>query len=101
MPVTVIAGPDELRSAVGRHLGRSPWTTVSPERVRLFTSAVSGADEPADELTAVPLDLIPGHLALALTNQFLPEIVEVRGFSMGVNTGTGQIAFGPPAPVGS
>lgn len=96
MPVTVIAGPDELRSAVGRHLGRSPWTTVSPERVRLFTSAVSD-----DDPTAAPPDLVPGLLALALTNQFLPEIVEVRGFSMGVNTGTGQITFGPSAPVGS
>ncbi|MEX2626072.1 MAG: MaoC family dehydratase [Ilumatobacteraceae bacterium] len=101
VPVTVIDGPDELSSAVGRHLGRSPWTTVSPERVHLFMSAVSGVDEPDDEPTAVPLDLVPGLLALALTNQFLPEIVEVRGFSMGVNTGTGRITFGPSAPVGS
>lgn len=97
MPATVLAGPDELRSAVGRHLGHSPWTTVSAERVRLFTSAVSDGPESG----SASFDLIPGHLALALTNQFLPEIVEVRGFSMGVNTGTGQITFGPPAPVGS
>ncbi|MEO6629044.1 MAG: MaoC family dehydratase, partial [Aquihabitans sp.] len=42
-----------------------------------------------------------GYLTLALTNLFLPQVVEVRGISLGVNRGTGKIRFPAPVPVGS
>ena len=42
-----------------------------------------------------------GYLTLALTNQFLPEIVRVDGVSMGINYGTNKVRFPQPVVVGS
>jgi acyl dehydratase len=42
-----------------------------------------------------------GYLTLALSNMLLPQIVEVRGVSLGVNYGTGPVLFPAPVPVGS
>ena len=42
-----------------------------------------------------------GYLTLALTNQFLPEIVRVDGISMGINYGVNKVRFPQPVVVGS
>ena len=42
-----------------------------------------------------------GWLTLALTNLFMPQIVEVRGVSLGVNYGTDAVRFPGAVPVGS
>jgi acyl dehydratase len=76
----VLDGPDGLRSALGADLGTSPWVTVTADRIRTFGEAT---DDPAAT-----------YLSLSLTNHFLPMIVEVRGFTMGVNYGTGVVRHG-------
>ncbi len=43
---------------------------------------------------------IPDLFVLSLSNLFLPQIVEVQGFAMGVNYGTGSIRFPAPAATG-
>jgi acyl dehydratase len=78
----VLDGPDGLQSALGADLGNSPWLTVTAERIRAFGQATG--------------DPAATYLALALTNHFLPMIVEVRGFTMGVNYGTGAVRHGEP-----
>lgn len=90
---TVLDGPEALRGTVGTDLGTSNWVTVGPAEVELFLDV---APDPA-----APLGTIPPMLVLALTNLFLPEIVDVRGFSAGVNYGTGAVRFGPPMPSGN
>ena len=42
-----------------------------------------------------------GYLTLSLVNLFLPQILEVRGVSMGVNYGCEKVRFPAPVPVGS
>jgi acyl dehydratase len=42
-----------------------------------------------------------GYLTLSLVNLFLPQVVEVRGISMGVNYGSNKLRFPAPVPVGS
>ena len=42
-----------------------------------------------------------GYLTLAMTNQFLPEIMKVEGVSMGINYGTNKVRFPQPVTVGS
>ena len=76
---------DEVRAAVGEHLGVSSWVVVDHARLDQFADAVGGGE------LAMP------YLALAFSNLFLPEIVEVRGASLGVNYGTGAVRF--PAPI--
>ncbi len=42
-----------------------------------------------------------GYLTLALSNLFMPQIVDVRGISMGINYGVNKVRFPAPVPVGS
>jgi acyl dehydratase len=87
MAQTVLDTLDQVRAAVGRHLGTSDWLEITPERLDRFAAATGDRDH--------------GYLALALTNLFLPEIVEVRGASLGVNYGTASVRFRAPLLVGS
>jgi acyl dehydratase len=87
MAQTVLDSLDEVRAAVGLHLGTSDWLEITPERLDRFAAATGDRDH--------------GYLALALTNLFLPEIVEVRGASLGVNYGTASVRFRAPLLVGS
>jgi acyl dehydratase len=42
-----------------------------------------------------------GYLTLSLVNQFLPQIIDVQGISMGVNYGCEKVRFPAAVPVGS
>ena len=87
MAVTVIDGVDALLDAIGRDLGTTAWYVVEAWQLTLFAAATDAAPTP-DE-SAYPM------WVLALTNLFLPELLEVRGASSGVDYGTGPVRFGP------
>jgi acyl dehydratase len=42
-----------------------------------------------------------GYLTLSMVNLFLPELLTVEQFSMGVNVGLDKVRFPAPVPVGS
>ena len=83
MAETVIEGIDGVMAAVGRHLGYSDWLELTQEQMDGFSAATG--DGRAEFLT------------LSLVNHFLPQVVEVRGISMGINYGANRVRF--PAPV--
>ncbi|HYI63058.1 MAG TPA: hypothetical protein VEW93_14795 [Acidimicrobiales bacterium] len=95
-PPAVLDGLDAVRAAVGRELGPTGWLEVGPGRVDRFRAATGGGPHQGEGAHEVPPLLL-----LALTNLFLPEMVEVRGVSSGINVGTGSVRFGAPVPVGS
>jgi acyl dehydratase len=106
MAHTVLDGAQAVLDAVGTHLGHSDWLEITQERVDLFAEAtgdhqwihvdpVRAKDGPFGGTIA------HGYLTLSLSNLFLPQIVEVTGFSMGINYGTGKIRFPAPVPVGA
>jgi len=105
--VTTFEGIGEVRAAVGTHLGHSDWTTVTREQVDRFADAtgdhrwmhVDVARARAESPFGGPI--APGYLILSLTNLFLPQVVEVRAVSAGLNRGTGTVRFPAPVPVGS
>lgn len=86
---TVVGSPSELLSLGGADLGVTDWVPVTQARVDLFADATGGA--------AVGHD----YLTLSLVNLFLPQLLEVRGASMGVNVGLDEVRFPVPAPTGS
>jgi acyl dehydratase len=90
--VTVLHGLEGIRAAVGHDLGASPWIELTQDQIDLFQQAV-GAPAATDNGDG----LAPPLLILSLTNLFMPQIVEVRDVSMGVNYGTGAVRF--PAAV--
>jgi acyl dehydratase len=87
----VFASLEDLQAAAhGTALGESSWITVSQEDVDRFAAA-TGTDE---------RDRVPPYMVLALSNRLLPEIVEVRGISSGINYGTDEVRFAAPVEVG-
>jgi acyl dehydratase len=91
MATTMFGSLDELRAAEpGTDLGVSDWIDVTQQRVDQFAEATGD-----HQWTHVD------YLTLALSNMVLPQIVEVRGVSLGVNYGTGRVRFPAPVPVGS
>jgi acyl dehydratase len=107
MSETVFDGIDEVRAAVGRHLGYSEWSEVTQRQVDQFADATGDHQwihvdvDRAKSESPFGGPIAHGYLTLALTNLFLPQVVEVRNVSMGVNYGTGKVRFPSPVPVGS
>lgn len=107
MATTVFEGIDAVRAAAGTHLGFSEWTMITQDQVRLFADATGDHQwihvdvERATAESPFGGPIAHGYLTLSLTNLFLPQVVEVRKVSLGVNRGTGKIRFPAPVPVGS
>jgi acyl dehydratase len=106
MAQTVLRGIDEVRQAVGRHLGYSDWLEVTQERVNLFADATGDhqwihVDPERAQEGPFGGPIAHGYLTLSLSNLFLPEIVDVQDVSMGVNYGTNKVRFPSPVVVGS
>jgi acyl dehydratase len=103
---TVFSTPAELAASVGKHLGHSEWMQVTQERIQLFADATDDhqwihVDPARAKQGPFGAPIAHGYLTLSLVNRFLPEIVEVRGISMGVNYGADRIRFPAPVKVGS
>jgi acyl dehydratase len=104
MVQTVFESLDEMRAAVGTTLGTSQWIDVTPAQVDRFAEATGGQrstgvdDRPASGGHG---RVAPPYLILSLTNLVLPQVIEVRGVSLGVNYGTATVRFPAPVPVGS
>lgn len=102
----IFASPDELLTAIGDQLGETEWMEIDQERIDMFADATGdhqwihvdpekAADGPFGATIA------HGYLTLALTNQFLPELIRVDGTSMGINYGVNKVRFPQPVRVGS
>lgn len=106
MAQTVFENPRELLNAVGRQLGASEWLTIEQPRIDLFAEA-TGDDQwihvDPERARTGPFGstIAHGYLTMSLVNYFLPQIVEVRNISMGVNYGADKLRFPAPVPVGS
>ena len=98
---------DDLRSATGTHLGWTEWMEVDQARVQQFADATGDQQwihvdvERATAESPYGGPIAHGYLTLALSNRFLPELLQVTGASAGVNYGTGKVRFPAPVPVGS
>jgi acyl dehydratase len=98
---------DALRDAAGTHLGWTDWMEVDQARVQQFADATGDHQwihvdvERATAESPFGGPIAHGFLTLALSNRFLPELLQVPGASAGVNYGTGKVRFPAPVPVGS
>ena len=84
--MTVLHGPDELQAALGTRFGPGEWLEITEDHITGFADA-TGTDDPA-------------YLPVSLSNLLVPSLVEVAGFAMGVNYGTGAIRFGQRVEAG-
>ncbi|MEI2707001.1 MAG: MaoC family dehydratase [Ilumatobacteraceae bacterium] len=105
MASTVLNGLDEIRGAVGAHLGYSEWLTIDQHRVNLFAEATGDhqwihvdVERAKDGPFGGPI--AHGYLTLSLSNLFLPQILRVDGVDLGLNYGANKIRFMTPVKVG-
>ena len=103
---TVFETPAELEAAVGKHLGYSDWLEISQDRIDRFADATGDhqwihVDPERAKQGPFGTTIAHGYLTQSLVNHFLPQIIEVRGISMGINYGADRLRFPAPVPVNS
>lgn len=106
MSPRVISGPDELKAAVGQHLGYSDYIEITQERVNQFADATGDHQwihVDVERAKSGPFGgpIAHGYLTLSLGPMLYPTVVRIDGFSMGVNYGANKVRFPSPVPVGS
>lgn len=104
--VKVFEGIEELRTAVGTHVGHSAWKRISAEDVAAFATltgdrqwihvdAARAAEGPFGTTIA------HGFLTLSHVPLIMNEVMEVRGAGMLINYGSDRVRFMTPVPTGS
>jgi acyl dehydratase len=106
MAPRIINGVDELKSLVGEQLGYSPYVAVTQDQVNLFADATGDHQwihVDVERAKAGPFGgpIAHGYLTLSLGPALYPQVVQIGGFSMGVNYGANKIRFPSPVMVGS
>src|SRR5690606_4059047 len=106
MSARIINGPEELKSLVGEHLGYSPYVEISQDQVNLFADATGDHQwihVDVEKAKAGPFGgpIAHGYLTLSLGPYLYPQVVQIHGFSMGVNYGANKVRFPSPVMVGS
>lgn len=103
---TIFEAPGCLLGQDGATLGMSEWLTVEQDRIDAFADCTGDhqwihVDPVRAKDGPFGATIAHGYLTLALVNLFMPQIVEVRGFSAGVNVGMDRTRFLAPVVVGS
>jgi len=95
---TVFSTPRALLDSVGSSLDSSEWLQVTQQRIDQFADAtgdhqwihvdpVKAKDGPFGACIA------HGYLSLSLVNLFLPQMIDVQGFTHAVNVGMDRTRF--------
>ncbi|MFF3919735.1 MaoC family dehydratase [Streptomyces sp. NPDC001852] len=102
----VFRGFEELRNAVGTHLGYSDWHTVTQQQIDTFADATGDHQwihVDVEKAAAGPFagTIAHGYLTLSLVPMLVWQVYRVEGVSMGVNYGANKVRFPSPVPVDS
>jgi acyl dehydratase len=100
------SGADDLRAAVGEHLGYSDWHLIDQERINRFADATGDhqwihVDPEKAKLGPFGRTIAHGYLTLSLIPWLMGEVVAYEGVKMGVNYGCNKVRFPAPVPVDS
>ena len=102
----VYQSPRDLIGQEGTTLGPTEWLAIEQTRVNGFAE-VTGDHQwihvDLERAQAGPFGgtIAHGYLTMSLVNFFLPDLLEVRGFTHAVNVGADRLRFLAPVKVGS
>jgi acyl dehydratase len=102
----IYASPRDLLGQEGVKLPPSEWLTIDQDRIDGFGKITGDlqwihVDPERAKTGPFGTTIAHGYLTLSLVNYFLPQMIEVRGFSAGVNVGADKLRFLSPVKVGS
>lgn len=106
MMAKIFDNPRDLIGQEGTRLGPTDWLTIDQDRVNGFAE-VTGDHQwihvDVERAKAGPFGgtIAHGYLTMSLVNFFLPDLIEVRGFTHAVNVGADRLRFLAPVKVGS
>jgi acyl dehydratase len=100
------ASADDLRAAVGEHLGYSDWHVVDQARIDGFADATGDhqwihVDPEKAKAGPFGRTIAHGYLTLSLIPWLMGEVVAYQGVKMGINYGCNKVRFPAPVPVDS
>jgi len=102
----IFAFPRDLLGQQGTILDASDWLTIEQDRIDDF-GRITGdlqwihVDPARAKSGPFGATIAHGYLTLSLVNMFMPQMIEVRRFSAGVNVGMDKTRFLSPVLVGS
>jgi acyl dehydratase len=102
-----VNGIDDLRALMGREVGPTEWREVTQEDINTFAD-LSGDDqwihvdvERAKTESPFGTTVAHGNLTLSMIDGLRRDLIESRGFKLGVNYGWNKVRFPAPVPAGS
>jgi acyl dehydratase len=103
---TIFESPRDLLGKEGTALDASEWLTIDQARIDAFADCTGDhqwihVDPVRAKDGPFGATIAHGYLTLSLVNLFLPQMIEVRRFSAGVNVGLDKTRFLAPVLVGS
>lgn len=106
MTLTTFENPGDLIGKEGLKIGPSDWMDITQERVNTFADATGDhqwihVDEERAKSGPFGTTIAHGYLTLSLAAKLMPEIIEIKNMSMGINYGTEKTRFVNPVKVGS
>lgn len=98
--------PQDLTGAEGTQLGPTEWLTIDQARVDSFAEVTEDRQwihVDVERAKSGPFGgtIAHGYLTMSLVNHFLPQLIEVRGFTHAVNVGADRLRFLNPVRVGA
>ncbi|MEN8723769.1 MAG: MaoC family dehydratase [Alphaproteobacteria bacterium] len=98
--------PADLIGQEGTILGPTDWMAMTQDRIDGFADATDDhqwihVDQDRAKDGPFGTTIAHGYLTLALVNKFLPQMLTVAEFSMGVNYGVEKVRFPNPVKQGA
>ena len=107
MAQVTVNGIDDLRALMGKEVGPTGWREVTQEDIDLF-ARLSGDDqwihvdvERAKTESPFGTTVAHGNLTLSMIDGLRRDLIESKGFKLGVNYGWNKVRFPAPVPAGS
>lgn len=106
MTTLLVPTPNELLDLVGKTLGPTPSLVIDQQRINTFADATGDHQwihvDPERAATGpFGKTIAHGYLSLSLSSHFLPLLLRVESFSMGVNYGVDTVRFPATVPADS
>lgn len=106
MMAKVFVRPQDLIGAEGTQLGPTDWLVIDQARVDGFAEVTEDrqwihVDVERAKSGPFSSTIAHGYLTMSLVNHFLPQLIEVRGFTHAVNVGADRLRFLNPVRVGA
>ena len=106
MTLKIIENPSDLLGQEGLKIGPSDWMEISQKRINTFAEATGDhqwihIDEERAKTGPFGSTIAHGYLTLSLAAKLMPEILQIKNMSMGINYGTEKVRFLNPVKSGA